>query len=59
MGLEQRSAQRRKKMVVHRAADHEDAEQWDLEHWQQKTPQERLAALATMQEDAEKIRRRR
>ena len=41
-------------MVVHRAKSHEDAERWDLEYWQSKTPAERLAALAAIHRDIAK-----
>jgi hypothetical protein len=54
-GLEQRSAERRKRLVVHRAASHEDAEAWDLETWQQQTPEARLSALVAIRRDVEVI----
>jgi len=59
MGLKERSEQRRKRIIVHRAASHEEAEQWDLEYWQQRTPQERLSALTAIIADVSKVRRRR
>ena len=58
MGLEERSRERRERMVVHRARDFDDAERWDLEYWQSQTPAARLAALAAIHRDVEKVRRR-
>ena len=57
MGMRERARQRRKRIVTHLATDHEDAERWDLEYWQGKSPQERLSALVAIREDIEKIRR--
>jgi hypothetical protein len=54
-GLEQRSAERRKRLVVHRAASHEDAEAWDLAFWQQQTPEARLSALVAIRRDVAAI----
>jgi len=51
MGIEERSLERRKRMVIHRATSHEDAEAWDLEFWQQRTPEERLSALVAIRRD--------
>ena len=44
-GIEERSRRRRERLVAHRATDHQDAEEWDLEFWQACTPEERLSAL--------------
>lgn len=55
IGLEQRSAERRKRLVVHRAASHEEAEAWDLEFWQQQTPEARLSTLVAIRRDVEVI----
>ena len=49
--LKARSERRRKTMVGHRAANFEEAEQWDLEFWQSQTPQQRLEALIAILED--------
>jgi len=46
-------------MVVHRAAGFQDADRWDLEFWQARTPQERLSALVDIHEDIAKVKRRR
>ena len=46
-------------MVVHRAAGFQDADRWDLEFWQARTPQERLSALVDILEDVAKVKGRR
>jgi hypothetical protein len=56
MGIRERSAERRKRMVTHKADSHEDAERWDLEFWQSLTPQDRLSALVAIHEDVRKVR---
>jgi hypothetical protein len=53
--LEQRSAERRARAVTHRAPSHADAEAWDLEFWQQQTPEARLSALVAIRRDIELI----
>jgi len=45
MGLKERSAARRKRIVGHIARNFEDAEQWDLEFWQSQTPAMRLLTI--------------
>jgi hypothetical protein len=42
-------------MVVHRATSFEDAERWDLEFWQSRTPEERLSALVAIRHDVELV----
>lgn len=59
MGMKERSERRRGKIVANLAHSHEEAEQWDLEFWQSKTPQERLSAFVDIHEDVEKATRRR
>lgn len=49
-----RAQERRARMVAHRAVNFEDAERWDLEYWQAKTPQERLSALVAIRVDVAK-----
>lgn len=51
----QRAKERRGRIVTHRALNFDDAEQWDLEYWQSKTPQERLSALVDIRKDVEKV----
>ena len=55
MSLEERSKQRRRRIVAHRAASFEDAEAWDLEFWQDRTPEERLSALVAIRRDVELV----
>jgi hypothetical protein len=53
MTLEERSAERRRRLVANRAATHAEAETWDLEFWQSCTPDERLSALVAIRRDVE------
>lgn len=54
-GIEQRSRRRRERLVAHRATDHQDAEEWDLEFWQSRTAEERLSALVAIRRDIEVV----
>ena len=42
-------------MVAHLAANYKEAEKWDLEYWQNKTPEQRLSALVAIRRDAMKV----
>jgi hypothetical protein len=42
-------------MVAHRATSFDDAERWDLEFWQSRTPEERLSALVAIHRDVELV----
>jgi hypothetical protein len=53
MTFEERSQERRKRMVAHVANSFEDAEAWDLDFWQTMTPEERLSALVAIRRDVE------
>ena len=53
--LEERSEERRRRLVGHRASSHADAEAWDLEFWQTCTPEERLSALVAIRRDVELV----
>ena len=55
MSVEERSRERRKRMVAHRAASFEDAEEWDLDFWQSMTPEERLSAFVAIRRDVEVV----
>jgi hypothetical protein len=55
MTIEERSAERRKRIEANIAQDFQEAEEWDLQYWQDRTPQERLAALAAIRRDVEKV----
>jgi len=59
VGIRERTRERRKRIEVHLARNHEEAEQWDLEFWQRQTPQDRLSALVRIHEDIEKVKGRR
>jgi len=56
MSFEERSRARRKIIEAHRAASFEDADAWDLEFWQRRTPEERLSALVAMHREVEAIK---
>ena len=49
--LEERSRKRRKTMETHRTTSFHDAEEWDLDYWQRRTPEERLSALVAIHRD--------
>jgi len=49
--LEERSRKRLKTMETHRAQSFVDAEAWDLDFWQRRTPDERLSALLAIHRD--------
>ena len=55
MTIEERSQERRKRIVVHVATSFEDAEAWDLDFWQKMTPEERLSALVAIRRDVEVV----
>ena len=55
MGIRERSAARKKRIVANRAASFEEAEQWDLLFWQERTPQQRLSALVAIRRDVVKV----
>jgi hypothetical protein len=56
MGLKERARARRKRMVCHRASSFEDAERWDIEFWQDQTPEARLSALASILRDVRAVK---
>ncbi|HUL78518.1 MAG TPA: hypothetical protein VL691_14735 [Vicinamibacteria bacterium] len=55
MSIEERSLERRRRIVAHRATSFEDAEEWDLDFWQERTPEERLSALVAIRRDVEVV----
>ena len=55
MTLQERSAERRSRIVANRARSWEEAERWDLEFWQSMTPEERLSALVAIRRDVELV----
>ena len=59
MSLKKRSLKRRKRIVFHRAVSFEDADRWDIEFWQNQTPQARLSALVAIRRDIARVKRSR
>ena len=55
MNIKERSAARQKRIVAHRAADFNGAENWDLTYWQSQTPEQRLSALVAIRRDVKKV----
>lgn len=49
--LEERSAERSRRMVANTANSPEEAEAWDLDYWQEAGPERRLSALVAIHED--------
>lgn len=58
-GRSLRARERRTRIVGHRAKNFAEAEAWDLDYWQAKTPQERLSALMAIRDDVEKVQQAR
>ncbi len=42
-------------MECHRTTSFAEAEKWDLEFWQRRTPQERLSALVAIRREVEMV----
>ena len=59
MGIRERAAKRKARIVAHRAKSFQDAEAWDLAFWQSQTPQQRLSALIAIRKDIAKVRKAR
>jgi hypothetical protein len=55
VGIEERSAWRRRHLKSYRAKDFADAERWDLMFWQSLSPEERLSALVRLRVDVQKV----
>ncbi len=53
--LEERSAERRKRLVANLAHGPAEAEAWDLEFWQDAGPEVRLSALVAIHEDVARV----
>lgn len=49
--LQDRSRERRARLVANRAASFEAADAWDLEFWQRRTPEERLSVLVALRRE--------
>jgi hypothetical protein len=59
MGMRERAAKRKARIVAHRAQSFQDAEAWDLTFWQRQSPQQRLSALVAIRKDIAKVRKAR
>lgn len=57
--IEERSQERRSRLEAHRARSFAEAERWDLEFWQRRTPEERLSALVALRRELEVVERAR
>ena len=55
MSIEERSQNRKKRIVANLAQSFEEAERWDLEYWQSLTPAARLSALVAIRRDIDKV----
>jgi hypothetical protein len=55
MGIKERSSKRRKRIFANIAASFKEAEKWDLDFWQNQTPEERLSALVAIRRDITKV----
>jgi hypothetical protein len=53
--LEERSRRRRKAIEAHRTSSSADAEAWDLDFWQRRSPDERLSALVAIYRDVARV----
>lgn len=51
MDIEARSRKRRETLEAHRSKSLAEAEAWDLDYWQRRTPEERLSALVAIHRD--------
>ena len=49
--LQDRSRERRSRLIANRAANFDEADAWDLDFWQSQTPEERLSALVAIRRD--------
>jgi hypothetical protein len=59
VGIRDRAAKRKARIVAHRAESFQDAEAWDLAFWQRQTPQQRLSALVAIRNDVAKVQKAR
>ena len=55
MEMKERAAARRVKMVAYRATSFAEADAWDLDFWQSRSPEERLSALVAIRRDVDKV----
>jgi len=57
MDIGKRSRERKKRIVAHLARNFDEAEKWDLEFWQNQSPEMRLSALVALRQDVEKVKK--
>lgn len=55
MDARERGALRRKRIVANVANDFAQAEAWDLDFWQNQTPEARLSALVAIRRDVQRV----
>jgi hypothetical protein len=55
MGIKERASGRRSTIIAHKAANFREAEAWDLDFWQQQSPEQRLSALVAIRRDIDKV----
>ncbi len=51
----ERARERRERIEVHKASSFSEAEAWDLEFWQARTPEQRLDAFMALRDDVLKV----
>jgi hypothetical protein len=56
VGIRERTAKRKARIVAHRAQSFQVAEDWDLAFRQSQSPQQRLSALVAIRKDISKLR---
>jgi len=55
MGIKERADDRKKRIVANMARNFKDAENWDLDFWQDLSPEQRLSALVAIRKDIDKV----
>ena len=58
MTRRERSESRRRRIVANRTTSYADADLWDLQFWQNQTPEARLSALVAIREDIRRVKGR-
>jgi hypothetical protein len=59
MDIKKRARERKKRIVIHLARNFDEAEKWDLEFWQNQSPEMRLSAFVALRKDVEKVKKKR
>ena len=55
MEMAERAILRRQRIKTNRAHSFAEADLWDLQFWQDQSPEDRLSALAAIRKDVEKV----